>query len=254
MARLSVDQIVPILGNTRLLEGLPREELEMLAKISRQEHVAAGGAIFLKGAPGTCMYLLCEGRVKIASNGPNGNELLLELVDPGYLFGEIAAVDEGPRTVNAIATQASTVLSFDRRYLTPILHRNPASAQAFSEQLCASLRTAIMNLEEIALLDAQTRLWMRLMSLARRYSPPGFENEPIHVEHGLSQQSLADSIGVTRVMVNRQLGIWREAGLIEDGRGYVLIPDPAALEAFVRKRDTDRSGQAAPGSDGSDGA
>jgi len=233
MARYSPEDIAARLGKTRLLESLPPQELLDLAKAGRQERVASGGAIFLKGTPGQSFYLLCEGRVKITSSGPNGNELLLDLVEAGQHFGEIAVIDGSPRTVNAIATQPSQIVSFDRSVIVPVLHRNPTTALALSLFLCDRLRVVIENLEGIGLLDAPTRLWMRLKSLGRRYAEPQTGNEAIHIGHGLSQQNIADSIGVTRVMVNRQLGIWREAGLIEDGRGFIRIPDPEALEAFV---------------------
>lgn len=240
MVRYSPEDIAALLGKTRLFAQLSLQDLLDLARSGHQQRIASGGAIFLKGTPGLSMHLLCEGRVKITSSGPNGNELLFDLVESGEHFGEIAVVDGGLRTVNAIATRPCRIVSFDRDVVVPVLHQNPASALALSTHLCGALRTAIENVEEIALLDAPTRLWMRLRSLSRRYATPQTENEAIHIDHGLSQQSLADSIGVTRVMVNRQLGIWRDAGLIEDGRGFIRIPDPAALEAFVHGRKSDQ--------------
>lgn len=236
MVSYSPEHIAALLGKTRIFAQLPPQELFDLARLGHQRRISPGGAIFLKGTPGLSMSLLCEGRVKITSSGPNGNELLLELVESGQHFGEIAVIDGGLRAVNAIAASPCQIVSFDRGVVVPILHQHPASALAFSKHLCSVLRTAIENVEEIALLDAPTRLWMRLRSLGRRYAAPQATNDAIQIDHGLSQQSLADSIGATRVMVSRQLGIWRDAGLIEHGRGFVRIPDPAALEAFVHGR------------------
>lgn len=243
MKRISLEGVAQSLGETRLLKTLSEEELKELAAVARKEHVGAGAVIFRKGAPGTSMYMLVDGRVKITTSGPTGNELLLALVDPGELFGEIAAVDGGPRTVNAIAVVPSSIVAIDRRFLTAVLGRNTSSARALSEALCVHLRTAIANVEKIALLDAQTRLWARLIDLGRRYAPNDFGGGPLRIEHGLSQQSLADSIGVTRVMVNRQLSSWREAGLIEDGRGFIVIRNPEALERFVQERRTRSAGE-----------
>lgn len=236
MDRYSPEDIAARLGKTRLLAGLPPTDLLDLARAGRQERVASGGAVFLKGAPGQALYLLCEGRVKITSSGPNGNELLLEIVDAGEHFGEISILDGGARTVNAIATRPSQIVSFDRSMILPVLHSNPETALALSLFLCDRLRVTIDSVEKIGLLDAPTRLWMRLQSLGERYAAPEDGNGSLEINHGLSQQNLADSIGVTRVMVNRQLGIWREKGLIEDGRGFIRIPNPQALEAFVRNR------------------
>ena len=249
MSRYAPEEIARRLGKTRLFARLPPQELFDLARAGRQERVTTGEAIFLRGTPGQSLHLLCEGRVKITSSGPNGNELLLDMVEAGQHFGEISILDEGARTVNAIATRPSQVVSFDRNIIISILHRHPPTAFAMCLHLCDRLRLTIGNVEEIALLDAPTRLWRRLQTLGQRYAAPQSENEAIQIDHGLSQQSLADSIGVTRVMVNRQLGIWRDAGLIEDGRGFIRIPDPKALEAFVRDRSVSPSPNEATAAD-----
>ncbi|MEZ4289280.1 MAG: helix-turn-helix domain-containing protein [Myxococcota bacterium] len=90
-----------------------------------------------------------------------------------------------------------------------------------------------MNIENVGLEKARTRLWSRLMLLSVRYSKTDETTGAMRIEHGLSQQKLADSVGLTRVLVNRQLSSWREQGLVETGRGFVLLRDPEALERFV---------------------
>jgi len=104
--------------------------------------------------------------------------------------------------------------------------------------LCGQLRQAVANIETLGLHNAETRIWCRLMDLSYRYPEIGRQGEAKRIRHGLSQQDLADSVGLTRVMVNRQLREWREKGLIEYSRGVIVIPDPAAFEAFVWRAPT----------------
>lgn len=238
MKRIDLETLAATLGATTLLAKLPRRELDELAHVGRQSTYAAGDAVFRKAMPGTFVFLLVSGRVKITTTGPTGTDLILSLVEPGELFGEIAAVDGGPRTVNAVVTRESLVVAFDRRFIMPILSRNPETSHDLSEALCGHLRTAVANLEKVGLLDSQTRLWTRLMDLAARYSSDTpSQTGALRIDHGLSQQSLAESVGLTRVIVNRVLNRWREAGLVELGRGFVVIRDVDALEKAVAERD-----------------
>ena len=103
----------------------------------------------------------------------------------------------------------------------------------FPARLCWHIREAVTNLENVGLHDAKTRLWLRLMYLGHRYGSVDRETGRLRITHQFSQQSLADSIGLTRVMVNRQLGSWRDRDLIVYGRGFVEILDLSKLEEDV---------------------
>lgn len=85
----------------------------------------------------------------------------------------------------------------------------------------------------LALGDTAKRVWGRLMHLANQYGRNQTSDNALRIEHGLSQQSLADSVGLTRVMVNRQLRSWSDLGLLEIGRGFVVIPNREALSDHV---------------------
>lgn len=102
--------------------------------------------------------------------------------------------------------------------------------------LCVQVRIAGATLENLTFHGAETRIWTRLMFLSEQYGEVDPVSGALHIKHRLSQQSLADSVGLTRVMVNRQLSEWRQQGLIEDGRGFVLVLDPKKLESFVWRR------------------
>ena len=73
----------------------------------------------------------------------------------------------------------------------------------------------------------------RLMILSRQHGRLDEGTGRLRIQHGLSQQGLADSANLSRVSVNRQLAEWQGRGLAASGRGFVEIPDPAALEAHV---------------------
>jgi len=226
-------QVAKLLSGTRLLGGLPEAELVKLARHARHRRFEAGEIIFPMHATGTPIYCVAEGRVKATSTGRTGNELLLRMYEPGEMFGELALADSRPRTVNAIAARPSYTIEFSKRHLLPVVEANASSAMAFSRILCGYIREAIVNIETVSLNDAKRRLWIRLIALGYRYGTTDPKTGRLRIKHGFSHQNLADSIGLTRVMVSRQLGIWRKEGLIENGRGVVEILNPDALESYV---------------------
>jgi CRP/FNR family cyclic AMP-dependent transcriptional regulator len=95
--------------------------------------------------------------------------------------------------------------------------------------LCARLRHATKLVEETVFLDFPSRLAMRLQELADEYGVP--TEQGLLVQHGMSQQELADSIGSTRESVSKQLSVWRDRGLVSVSRGRIVMHAPAALGA-----------------------
>jgi CRP-like cAMP-binding protein len=192
-----------------------------------------GEVLFMRGSGVEHSYLVLSGRLKITAPGPRGNELLVAISEPGDLMGFVAAIDADERFVNAIALRSSEVITIDRNDLIPILKRTPETMLTMLAMMTQHLRSAVDLAQDIGLLDSQGRLWSRLMSFSERYGSPGKRNGSLRVDHGLSQEDLASSIGMTRVVVNRTLRIWRELGFIETGRGYVEITKPDLLEKHV---------------------
>ena len=106
------------------------------------------------------------------------------------------------------------------------------AAMKLARLLCAHIKVAGATIRNLGLHTSESRIWSRLIHLSPKYALIE-EDGAMRINHGLSQQDLADSVGLTRIVVNRQLKQWRDDGFIEDGRGYVIISDPEAFEAFV---------------------
>jgi CRP-like cAMP-binding protein len=131
------------------------------------------------------------------------------MIEAGDYCGEITAVDGGVRGVSAIADRSSETVSIHRKDLLPAFERNPKAALNLARLLCRQIRIAGATLENLAFHNAETRIWTRLNYLSKQYGEIQGTTRALRIDHGLSQQNLADSVGLTRVMVNRQLSIWR---------------------------------------------
>lgn len=222
-----------ILASSPLLAGIPRSEITQLAFRVRNFNFDPNETIFAKGDAGSQIFWVAKGRVRLCVLGPGGNELLHSMIESGHSFGEITAIDGGTRGVDAIAVRRSEVFALNRRSLIPIWERYPAAALNLARAICAQVRVAGATIENLAFHGSEIRIFTRLMFLSQQYSTTDPENGSMRIDHGLSQQDLADSVGLTRVMVNRQLSAWRQLGLTEDGRGFILIFEPTAFREHV---------------------
>jgi len=236
MGSSSQSDISDLLADSPLLARLPEPELAELVSRVRQYDFASGEIVFSKGAPGSYVYWVETGRLRLTLSNSGGRDVLHSMVEEGEFCGILSLIDGGLRVVNAIADCRSHLIGLEGRYLLPILERNPKACVAMSKVLCQTIRVAGDSIANLGLKNSEERIWSRLLHLSNRYGEVDEEKKSIRIVHGLSQQDLADSVGLTRVMVNRQLSVWRKAGLTEDGRGFVVILDPPALQAHVWDR------------------
>src|SRR5919205_3812384 len=91
-----------LLARVGLFADLTSAELIGLAGLMRPRPYAKDEVIFLRGDPGTAFYVVASGRVKIVLTSPDGKELILRRFGPGSAFGELALLDDEPRSADAV--------------------------------------------------------------------------------------------------------------------------------------------------------
>lgn len=234
MSATSPRQLRDMLRSSDLLRALPEHELDGLAARARRSRHPRGRLLFTKGDEGSGLMLVVSGRVKIVSVSPSGAEVILNIIEPGCVFGEMALLDGKPRSADAIVAADSEIVELSRKEFLHVLARNPEAAIEMMVILCGRLRQATSSFEDAVLLDSGTRLLHRLKTLAEQYGRRAADGS-LRIDHGLSQQELGESVGLTRVSINRLLGQWREEGLVDGGRGYLVVRDFAKLEAAVEE-------------------
>jgi CRP/FNR family cyclic AMP-dependent transcriptional regulator len=226
--------VVELLKASPLLRSLPEAELEQLSTRVRRPRYTANEIIFRKNDDGGSLMVVVSGRVKIGSVSHNGTEVLLNIIERGEVFGEMALLDGKPRSADAIAATKTELISLHRSDYLPVLYKNPEAVGQMTSILCDRIRQTSAFVEAAVFLDASARLLHRMKALAEQYGQPEPDRVGIRIQHGLSQQELGESVGLTRVSINRHLAAWRERGLIQDGRGYIVVPDMSKLEVAVR--------------------
>src|SRR5215467_14236217 len=160
--KLTVLRRHPVFG------GLPLEHIERLSSYASTRAYPRGAMIFTKDGPGTGLFAVCSGTVRIAVPSPDGRNAVFGLIEEGEIFGEIALLDGRPRTADATAMTDCELLFIDRRDFVPIVSAQPELSTRLIELLCARLRWTSEQYEEVMFLDFPGRLAKTLLWLTER--------------------------------------------------------------------------------------
>lgn len=220
-----------LLARHPLLSELTTDALGELSRHGRKVRFADDQTIFMKGDPGDALYGVLAGSVRIATSAPDGKEITLNLIEPGRFFGEIAALDGGPRTANAYAVGEAELLRIDSGPFSAVVRTNPVLAIGIVHLLCDRLRWTSTSLEDLVLLDAEARIAKRLLMLGSTYGRDGDDGLLVTLE--MSQDEFAQMVGVTRVSVNTHFAAWKRAGILKIKRKQITIRDQDALRRIA---------------------
>jgi CRP-like cAMP-binding protein len=158
---------------------------------------------------------------------PEGRELLLAILMPGEIFGEIALLDGKQRTADATAMTACSLAMLDRRDVLSFLEHNPTAWPNIINVLCGRLRKADEHLAEVAFLQLPVRL---AKALLREISAEGRPKNGVAYQVQLSQRELGNLVGAARESVNKCLRQWQDEGFVSVKGSVITITDPTALE------------------------
>jgi CRP-like cAMP-binding protein len=133
--------------------GLTARELATLALTLRAERFGAESFIFAEGDPGEALYIVADGQVRISRRLHGIGEEALAILKRGDVFGELALIDDRPRSADARAHLGPcTLLSINRRRLEEVVRIDRETGLQFLQLLCRVLcrRLRAMNNQLVA--------------------------------------------------------------------------------------------------------
>ena len=198
-----------------------------LLQQTRRRHLAAGEEVFHKDDPGDGFYGVLSGSVAFIVDSVDGRDLTLNVLGVGEFFGEIALLDGKGRSCTALARDACELLFIPRSDFLGFFSQRPQAMIGIIELLCARLRLATDHAADTAFLDLSRRLAKRLVWL--------LDGAPSAAALRISHAELASMLGVSRERVTRQLSVWSGAGILDQGRGRIVVRDRAALDHVVAR-------------------
>lgn len=229
--RTVAEDAVRLLSDCFLFRELDAEERNLLFARVRMRNYAAGETIFLMGSAGDSMMAVLNGSVRISVPSPDGKEIVLAILQPKEVFGEIALLDGKERTADARAMSACTLAILERRDVLAFLDRHPRVWSKLVAVLCSRLRNTDQHIAELALLELPARLAKALLRFGSSETRPNETQAPLRVQ--LSQRELGNICGATRESVNKCLRGWQRRGIVRIEESLVTIANRTALEELA---------------------
>jgi len=202
--------------------------LHQTASNRRRHSLQRGTILYSEDDRADGAYLLVSGQVKLTRLTPSGKEVLLELVEPGQVFG-LRDVISGPRrSATATALAESHVVRITRVELDEALRRSPRLMRDILRTMARRMTGMERRMEALMTQTVPKRLGRALLDLSR--SNDGGD-APRAV--GLTHQELGNLVGTSRETVSLFLARFRRQGWVATERGRIRILDPGGLEEWL---------------------
>jgi CRP/FNR family transcriptional regulator, cyclic AMP receptor protein len=217
---------VSVLAGTALFGSLGEPDLASVAASCVRRTYAKGQFLCYQGDPGDRLFIVAGGLVKVTLTSEQGDEMVLATVGPHEVLGELAVIDQAPRSASVVAVVRTTVLMLSRPVLLQLMASHPAVRDALLASLGGLVRRLTEQTGDLVFLDLGGRLAKLLLRLAEESGQAG---DRIVLDLGLTQSDLARMIGGSRPAVNRVLQTLAARGLIEMSGQRIVLHDLPAL-------------------------
>jgi CRP/FNR family transcriptional regulator, cyclic AMP receptor protein len=216
-----------VLRSHSLFDKLNPKQMDRLVSCIVEKSVARGTVIFAKDDPGSSLFAIRKGTVKMTVPSVDGHDAVFNVMKDGDIFGEISLLDGQPRSTNAVAITDCEIFVIERRDFLPLVQEEPQIALKLAETLCARLRQTTQQAESLMFLHLPGRLAKALLRLS---ALDGGACEP---KIAITQKDLGNLIGLSRESTNRQLRLWERQGRVRLERGGIAVLSMKALERIA---------------------
>ncbi|HRP97954.1 MAG TPA: Crp/Fnr family transcriptional regulator [Rhodocyclaceae bacterium] len=187
------------LEQVELFAGLEPAQLDALAAAAQLRVFARGAIVVNEGDEGHGLFVVQHGALKVFLMDEGGRELTLSIHGPGEYFGELALLDEAPRSASVMALERCELLHIARPAFLAVVGASHECMQVLLRNLVRRIRTLTDNVHALALEDVYGRIRRLLDSLAVAEAGHWI------VTPRPTQQEIANLVGASREMVNRIL-------------------------------------------------
>jgi len=214
----------------RLFEMLGADAQKALVKRARWRRVAAGREALDPESPVRDVSFVASGRVRVMTHCASGREIAFEDIGVGGFFGELAAIDGGPRSASVFAVEDSLLADLDGQTFLSTVTSHPDVAIEVLRRLAYMVRQASKRVVDISTLPVRGRIAVELL----RLTAIGIVDDNTAVIRPFpSHADIASRVSATRETVARVLSVLARKGLVQRRRGTMVVRDLAQLAAMV---------------------
>lgn len=222
-------EVEQLLNLASFFQGLPYDSLEKIAHHVVTRTHPSNQVILLENDWGGSVYFVLNGWVKIRTYNLDGKEVTLNILGKGELFGEMAALDEVPRSTDVITLTTTEIGSIPAQDFVQIIHTQPMAGVRLAQLMAKRLRQVNRRLR-LREADSMSRVADTILFLAEGQGREAEEGLKIP---NLPHRELSSLSGLARETVTRVLTKLEKKGLIKRENDLMYIPSVAALERVI---------------------
>jgi CRP/FNR family transcriptional regulator len=230
MAAVSSTEVVELLGRVPVFSTLERGDLERIAQLAVPRQFEPGEVVFREGDSSDTCYVVREGRARAVRTHRAGRTITLATFGPGDIFGELALFEDERRSATVEAVQRTSVVGVLGPDMRRLMTEHAEIAARLVVALGRRLRETNERLSRQSFQTVQSRVAVVLSQLvAQELEEDGGKDVLVRA----TQAELAQLAGSSRESASRFLAVLERAGVISQGRGRLIVHDPAALKQYV---------------------
>lgn len=231
MAATKDAQIVELLARVPVFSTLEHDDLERIAELAVPRDYEPGQIVFREGDASDTCYIVRSGRARAVREHPDGRTITLATFGSGDIFGELAMFEDELRSATVEAVQRTTAVAVLGPDMRRLMVEHPQIAIRLLAALGRRLRETNDRLAKQSFQTVQSRVAVVLSELVAQAVQDGAAGQEVLLT--ATQADLAKLAGSSRESASRFLAVLERAGVISQGRGRLVVHDPAALDGYV---------------------
>ncbi len=197
---------------------LSQEDMRLVASYGVSRSYAKNTILVNEGDPSEMFYIILTGKVKVYVSDEKGKEVLLNMAGPGEYFGELAIIDDAPRSASVMTMEPCQMAVVSRAGFERCIAEHPGFAMGLIRTLVKRVRSLTDQVKGLALLDVYGRVAHTLLNLATE------QQGTLVIEQRLTHQEIANMVGASREMVSRIMKDLSTGGYIRMEDKKMVIP------------------------------
>lgn len=220
-----------ILKHVPLFAELAPAELATIAAAARRKRYPKGSIVFQEGDRGDYLCVILSGRVKVSLFGSRGRETIIRTLERLDFLGEMALIDEAPRSATVTATAPVEVMEIVRGPFLALMRKDAALALKVMTQLARALRRTDEQIRTLSMFDVHGRVLRSLLLMAADRGQASRSRMLLRPRPSVAE--IARMVGSTRETVSRAMTLLRSTGYISDADGGLAVEQRTIRQFFV---------------------
>ena len=209
------------LRQVALFRHLNDYQLAIINNMCTRESYFAGHVLFREGDPGSVFYMVISGSVKIYTSNAEGQEKILSIMKAGDSFGELALIDQEPRSASAQVMEDAVLYALRRDHFLSLLKANFEITVGIMKELSARLRETNRQVHDLVFLDERSRITKSLVKIAARDGQR--DGQQIYFRVGLNYDELAQLAGVKKDTLLQALREFQDRKVLQISSDHFVL-------------------------------